>query len=190
MQSNALISEEYRNLNSALHESNAHYGVGVNTKKWYDGVVHFAHALGASSILDYGSGKGQMGKTLSHLLVVNYDPSIEEFNETPDPADLVVSLDVLEHIEPECIDNVLDDIQRCAIRGVFLTVNMNPAEKTLADGRNAHILLRPIEWWLPKLMERWQLVNVGQVGTDEFVFTGTSLKKPKATANAEHFYRF
>jgi hypothetical protein len=179
MQANGLISESYRDLNSALHESNDSYGAGVSTKKWYPAVTQFAHVIGAHAMLDYGSGKGAMGKALSHLMVVNYDPSVEDFNETPDPTDLVVSLDVLEHIEPECIENVLDDIHRCARKGVFLTINMLPAEKTLADGRNAHILQRPIEWWLPRLMQRWQLINVSQMGVDEFVFTGIPHTKKK-----------
>lgn len=181
MQAN-LISDEYRVLNSALHDSNENYGAGVTTKKWFTAVVQFSQVIGASSILDYGSGKGALGKALSHLLVVNYDPSIPDYSDEPDPADLVVSLDVLEHIEPDCIDNVLDDIQRLATKGVFLTINMMPAQKVLADGRNAHILQRPIEWWMPKLMQRWQVVNISQMGLVEFVFTGIPHKQKKAGA--------
>ncbi len=179
MQAN-LISDEYRHLNSALHETNEQYGAGVHTQKWYSPVVQFSQVIGANSILDYGSGKGALGKALSHLLIVNYDPSIPDYSDEPDPADLVVSLDVLEHIEPDCIDNVLDDIQRCAKKGVFLTINMKPAGKVLADGRNAHILQRPIDWWLPRLMQRWQIVNVSQMGLVEFVFTGIPHKQKKA----------
>ena len=179
MQGNALISDDYRKLNSELHETNHSYGVGESTKQWYPHVVHFAQVLRAFSILDYGAGKGAMGSALSHLMITNYDPSIEDISEPPEPHDLVVSLDVLEHIEPELIDNVLDDIQRCAVKGVFLTVNMMPAHKTLADGRNAHLLQRPIDWWLPKFMQRWDLVNVSKNKTVDFIFTGIPYKQAK-----------
>ena len=113
-----------------------------------------------------------MGEALSHLMVIPYDPSIPGIDEPPEPHDMVVSLDVLEHIEPDCLDAVLDEIKRCALKAVFLTINMMPAAKTLADGRNAHLIQKPIEWWLPKLMDRWHLLGVTQRGYTEFVFTG------------------
>jgi hypothetical protein len=91
---------------------------------------------------------------------------------------------VLEHIEPELLDNVLDDLKRCALKGVFLTINMRPAYKTLADGRNAHLIQKPIEWWLPKLMERWDIMGVTKRGNIEFVFTGQNLEIAKARAEA------
>jgi hypothetical protein len=34
---------------------------------------------------------------------------------------------------------------------------MGPALKTLPDGRNAHLIQEPVEWWLPKIMQRFDL---------------------------------
>jgi hypothetical protein len=66
---------------------------------------------------------------------------------------------VLEHIEPNLIDNVLDDLKRVtAALGVF-TVHTGPAAKVLLDGRNAHLIQRPAAWWLPKFMERFELAQ-------------------------------
>jgi hypothetical protein len=31
------------------------------------------------------------------------------------------------------------------------------AIKFLPDGRNAHLIQRPVSWWLPKFMERFEL---------------------------------
>jgi hypothetical protein len=39
--------------------------------------------------------------------------------------------------------------------------------KTLADGRNAHLIQEPPEWWLPKIMARWDL-RLFQAVTGEF----------------------
>ena len=150
-----LISEPYRDLNKQLHATRPDYG--ANSAKWAKQVSELVFALQAKTLLDYGCGKGALGKALSHLLVANYDPAIEGLNETPEPADLVVCTDVLEHIEPDCLDSVLDDLKRCALMAVFLTVATRPAVKTLADGRNAHLIQMPMKWWLPKIMERWDL---------------------------------
>ena len=69
----------------------------------------------------------------------------------------MVCIDVLEHIEPAYLDNVLDDLQRCTdVIGVF-TVACGPAMKILPDGRNAHLIQEPPEWWLPKPMQRFTL---------------------------------
>lgn len=65
-------------------------------------------------------------------------------------------IDVLEHIEPDCLDAVLDDMRRCTLNGIFLTIHCFPAGKTLPDGRNAHLIQQPTHWWLPKLCERWE----------------------------------
>ena len=67
-------------------------------------------------------------------------------------------IDVLEHIEPELLDNVLDDLQRVVLHVGVFTVHTGAALKVLADGRNAHLIQRSPAWWLPKFMERFELV--------------------------------
>lgn len=176
------VSAEYRELNRQLHESNASYGTGLSSRRHYDTISIFADSIKPTHILDWGCGKGALGQTLSHLMVIGYDPAIEGLDETPEPAELVVCTDVLEHIEPELLDNVLDDLKRCTLKGVFLTVNMWPADKTLADGRNAHLIQENIDWWLPKLMSRWELRQVGVV-PGEFAFFGWI----KAETQAQRF---
>lgn len=175
------ISEAYREQNRQLHETNASYGAGEATSHWFPMVAHFAQVIGAASILDYGCGKGKMRRELSSFMIIPYDPCVPEFSDEPDAHDLVVCLDVLEHVEPELLDSVLDDIQRLAQKAVFLTVHMGAAIKTLPDGRNAHLIQQPISWWLPKLMQRWDLTAVRKPESFEFLFTG----RPHAMNDAE-----
>jgi hypothetical protein len=179
-----VISEEYRALNRQLHADRKDYGAGNQTAQWYPIVAQFAQVMGANAVLDYGAGKGKMGQAIAPMMVIPYDPAVPGMDDPPEPQDVVVSLDVLEHIEPDLLDNVLDDMQRCALKGVFLTINMRPAYKTLADGRNAHLIQKPIDWWLPKLMQRWDLLGVTKRGNIEFVFTGANLEIAKARAEA------
>lgn len=150
-----LITDEYRALNRQLHETRDDYG--RSGKRWAGMVQNFADALNTHDILDYGCGKRTLSDALPHLLITNYDPCIPGYDDPPQPHDLVICGDVLEHIEPECLDAVLDDLKRLTKQAIFMVIATRPAAKTLADGRNAHLIVQPYEWWLEKIMARWGL---------------------------------
>ena len=104
---------------------------------------------------DYGAGKQNLLRGLNELGISGfdyfpYDPAFPEYGE-PKPADLVCCIDVLEHIEPDFLDAVLDDLRAITVNRGFFSVNPNPAMKFLADGRNAHLIQEPASWWLPRL---------------------------------------
>jgi hypothetical protein len=57
----------------------------------------------------------------------------------------------MEHVEPDLVMNVLREVRRlCKVRGLFV-IGMTPAQKTLADGRNAHLSLHTQEVWVQSL---------------------------------------
>ena len=66
---------------------------------------------------------------------------------------------MLEHIEPDYLENVLDDLQRVTFRHTYFSIYTGPAIRVLPDGRNAHLIQQPPKWWLPKIMERFYLLN-------------------------------
>jgi 2-polyprenyl-3-methyl-5-hydroxy-6-metoxy-1,4-benzoquinol methylase len=152
-----LISEQYLEQQRILHGTNASYG--TTGRSHADAVLKVAKKIGAKSILDYGAGKRLIEKLLrDKIKVVSYDPAIEAISKKPEPADLVVCTDVLEHIEPECLDEVLDDMKRVTRKMLFATVATGPADKLLPDGRNAHLIQEPMSWWLPRLKQRFNIV--------------------------------
>jgi hypothetical protein len=156
-----LISEDYRRMNAALHRDADRYGrSGV---RWAGEVAELLRTLGAASMLDYGAGKGTLVATLRPDFPAvdfrEYDPAVEAISAAPEPADLVTCTDVLEHVEPDRLDAVLDDLRAKTRIGVFLTVATRPAAKTLADGRNAHLIQEHYSWWLPRIWARWELVR-------------------------------
>jgi hypothetical protein len=159
MSSTPLISEDYRKLQQALHR-NPEYGVA--SVQYAPLVAQVMEATGIAELLDYGAGKGRLSDTLhdmyeNPIIVHHYDPAIPEWSSPPQPCRLVACIDVLEHIEPELLDNVLDDLKRVtAGMGVF-TVHTGPAGKVLLDGRNAHLIQKPASWWIPKFLERFEL---------------------------------
>lgn len=154
----SLISEQYRKEQEALH---AKGGYGTASIGFADMVTELIDQTGAKSVLDYGCGRMcNLGRHISpghDVEYIAYDPGVPEFAAPAEPADLVCCIDVLEHIEPDCLDDVLADLRRC-VRGVgFFTVHTGPAVKLLSDGRNAHLIQQPPSWWLPKLMQTFDL---------------------------------
>lgn len=153
----ALISEDYRAMQAELHR-NPNYGVA--SEHWAPLVAQVARQVRPKRLLDYGAGKGRLGRALKPLLdfpfeLREYDPAIPAMAATPEPCEMVACLDVLEHIEPGRIDAVLDDLKRVTlIVGVF-TFATGPAVKILPDGRNAHLIQQGPEWWMAHLFKRF-----------------------------------
>lgn len=158
-----LITDEYRNTLAIKHNSPS---FGKRGSQWADHVMRLCVGVQTNDVLDYGCGKGELNLHLP-FEVRNYDPAIEKFSEHPEtPSDIVVCTDVLEHIEPDLIDNVLDDLCRLTGRIAMLVICLLPAHKTLADGRNAHLIVQPAEWWMEKINARWNVLS-HEIGEDE-----------------------
>jgi len=113
------ISETYREEQERLHE-NPNYGVA--SIGFAPIVSDLINKLGVTELLDYGAGKGNLAKHLSvdhEVEVKHYDPARPEWAKRPDSAQMVACIDVLEHIEPEYLDEVLDVLWRRARRDQF-----------------------------------------------------------------------
>jgi hypothetical protein len=128
---------------------------GGSGHKQAEAVATFADELGALAILDYGCGQGFLAKALAERnppkRVTQYDPGIPGKDGFPKPSHLVVCSDVLEHVEPAKIDAVLAHIHALAGMGAYLVIATRPANKTLPDGQNAHLLVEPPDYWLRKI---------------------------------------
>lgn len=165
-----LISDDYRAEQEKLHE-NPNYGVA--SVQYAPIVTQYINRLGVTDLLDYGAGKCRLFESIKpdhKMRLQAYDPGVLRLSGAPDPAEMVTCIDVLEHIEPELLDNVLDNIKALAKSFVFLTIHTGPAVKVLSDGRNAHLIQEDAEWWLPKIMDRWSLQTFQRTQGGFFVF--------------------
>jgi hypothetical protein len=163
-----LISDAYRAQQEQLHE-NPNYGVA--SVQYAPLVSEMCNRLGVQHLLDYGCAKCRLFQNLKvdHKMTLQaYDPAVPQYSTPPVPAEMVACIDVLEHIEPEFLDDVLDDLARLTEAVAFLTVHTGPAVKVLADGRNAHLTQQPLEWWLPKIWERFDIHTVQVTGEHQF----------------------
>lgn len=156
-----LITEAYRELQRQLHQ-NPNYGLA--SVLYAPLVAKVIEEFSATELLDYGAGKGRLGEELTKYLsrpldINHYDPAVPEWAAPPQPCAFVACVDVLEHIEPDLIDNVLDDLKRVTAKVGVFTIHTGAASKVLADGRNAHLIQQPAAWWLPRILDRFELVS-------------------------------
>jgi hypothetical protein len=134
---------------------------------------------GAKTLLDYGAGKGVQYRP--HKILVRgehvadglaeywdvdevrcYDPGYAPHSALPEGKfDGVISTDVLEHCPEEDLPWILEEIFAYARCFVYLNVACYPARKTLPNGENAHITIRPAEWWRERVTAyattQWEL---------------------------------
>lgn len=162
-----LISEEYKTILQKLHLSGKWGNESV--KPWMLIIIkRHIHKYNISNILDYGSGYPGLKSVLGEQYnVTEYDQGIESKSKTPKPQEYVVCTDVLEHIEPEYIDNVLDDLKRVITNVGFFTISCKEAKMILPDGRNAHLIQKPKEWWKEKLLKRFNVIEESYIRKDK-----------------------
>jgi len=142
-----LVTERYRRQLEQMHAERANFGKGGS--KWAPWVYKQMGELDTTSILDYGCGKGELNLHMP-ISIDMYDPGVPRLAELPSPADIVVCTDVLEHIEPTWLDDVLKHLHSVTKMKALLCISCRPAHKTLPDGRNAHLIVQPPEWWRGK----------------------------------------
>lgn len=166
-----LFTADYAAEQRRLHETQAAYG--SRGFYWAYLAAGIARLEGCKTILDYGCGKGTIGTAFREAglnIVSDYDPAIPGKDKHAAPADLVVAVDVMEHIEPECLEAVMNDLLRVTRKILFVAISTSPSKRTMSDGRNTHLIVRPDEWW----RERFEGVGfkvrrVWQTGLKEWV---------------------
>jgi hypothetical protein len=152
--------------------------LGIPAEQTFPGSSLFPHvariktlisATEAKTILDYGAGKGLQYRP--HKIVLGgahladgiaeywdvdevqcYDPGYAPHSARPQGRfDGVISTDVLEHCPEEDLAWILEEIFGYATRFVYLNVACYPARKTLPNDENAHVTVRPADWWRDKV---------------------------------------
>jgi hypothetical protein len=150
-----LITEDYRKTQQELHKNDSY---GTVARQMGGLVGQIIDKAEINTVLDYGSGHNLgLKETLKPKRPITYsayDPGVDELAGDPEPAELVCVIDVLEHIEPGLIDNVFDHIEELTQALLIATICTCAAKKVLPDGRNAHLIQQPVQWWLPKFWER------------------------------------
>ena len=85
--------------------------------------------------------------------VINYDPALPEWSADPQTEDYLVCTDVLEHIEPQLINNVIDHLVSKFRKKAFLAIDMEKSKTILPSGRNAHLIIEDVSYWIKKFTD-------------------------------------
>ncbi len=174
-----LVSPEYQAQIQQLHKDDPSWG--STGRHFAPLVLKVVQDYAPLNILDYGCGKQSLSRSLPEFHITGYDPGVPGIDTPPAPVDFVICTDVLEHVESAMLDDVLDDLQRVVKDVLFVAVSTVDAYQILSDGRNAHLVVKPLEWWLPKLMNRFSIINLAVV--HEGFHALLKAKKPAGNGN-------
>jgi hypothetical protein len=182
-------SPEYQKLIRELHDREDSFGAGNHVLA----VAQLMRNLDVRTLTDYGAGKMRLAEVLRKEFALEFeyfpfDPAFPEYGRAKS-AELVCCIEVLEHVEPDFIDSVIEELAQITVRWGFFTVSCGDSGKFLADGRNAHILQRPISWWLTKLSSRFEVQWLNKTSRDSFAVVVTRLDNSAYDLNALEIYQ-
>ena len=115
----SLISDSYRAQLAQLHTERPDFGTSSTMYAPY--VNNLINQFKPKNFLDFGSGK-QAIKPFITVPYIPYDPAIPEIANAPPPCEMVMTSDVLEHVEAECLEAVMDELQRQQVTKIGLLV--------------------------------------------------------------------
>lgn len=147
-----MITNQYKNQIKKLHHHDKSWG---NRVKIPDNVIKLVNEKEIKSILDFGCGKGNLVRALKekfpYLQIIGWDPSSHSIDQFPSSVDMIVSTDVLEHVEPEFIDETILFLKSRCNKIMYHLIACYPAVAILPDGRNAHLIVEDPSWWRNKI---------------------------------------
>jgi 2-polyprenyl-3-methyl-5-hydroxy-6-metoxy-1,4-benzoquinol methylase len=171
-----LVSSEYKIVLTDTHritENKWGGGHSVDKLPKYESLLK---GLDVKTILDYGCANGKfkvyMDKHKPQYTVYEYDPGIRGKDQLPDSADFVVCCDVMEHVEPDLLPNVMNHLQGLVLKGGFFNISTKEAITFLSDGTNAHKIVKGSDWWVGTFKKYFRVedVEVTRIETNFRVF--------------------
>lgn len=138
---------------------------GLSIRRHAGRIAQMVVGYKALTLLDYGCGMAlayklnkehkRAHKKWGGIMPRLYDPAYEPYSKRPTGKfDGVICCDVLEHVPEEEIPAFLDDVFGYAEKFVFFTVCCRPAKRILPNGLNAHVTVKPYEWWHRQVRKR------------------------------------
>ena len=179
LSASAIMENNFIEASKQLHSDNKKYGAASeyskpNTMKFRLTIPKAIKAAqefsSIRSILDHGTGQGGLIETINqhqslNIIAEGYDPCVPKFSNLPSSKfNIVTSIDVLEHLGVDHVGSTLSEIANLTENFFFFCIDLIPASKKLKDGRNAHTLIAPPDWWLQQIKNKFKIVNCIEVG--------------------------
>jgi hypothetical protein len=152
------ITTEYQDELQKRHAASTTWG--ASTKKYgaSDFLSQIISRKYVHSVLDWGAGKQEMRRFLQehapHIEYTAYDPGMPDISEPPKKGtkfDMVISCDVMEHIEPDKLDDTLRQMWGYAKYVLYNNIACSPSRTVFTsgpyEGQDLHLIQEPTEWW-------------------------------------------
>ena len=149
-----------------IYNSNIMTGIYKELLPKYDLVHNFVAEYQPWSVVDWGCANGFLLNRLEQDFpsvreLGGYDPGNPDYMVVPTGTyDCLVSCDVIEHFEPDQLNESLKLMQSKFQRAAFLIIACYPAKKTLEDGRNAHLIVENCAWWLDRVQQQFDQCHI------------------------------
>ena len=145
-----------------LHQHDPSYG--TFSVQYNNRIINHINKVKPKTIIDYGSGKGNLAKCLNQYNIDEYDPAIPGKDHiTQKQYDLIISTDVLEHLYIDEIELICKEFCMLNPKSMFHCISTRPAAQILSDGSNAHKTIKSGDWWGMKLEQytgyRTEVIN-------------------------------
>ena len=160
-------SKEYQDLLTEMHKTNRKWGAEFKSAPIPQLLREAIEKYRPKTILDFGCGKGFLSRKLQaefpNISVTGWDPS--HGTELEGNYDMIVSTDVLEHVEPEYLDETIKDLYNRANIVQYHNIACYYATAILPNGMNAHLSVFAPDIWQKKFSDLGltiinELVNV------------------------------
>jgi len=155
----------------------------------YDQVQQFVEHYRPQSVFDYGCARGNLITRLKQdysfiKTLSGYDPGNPDYCNAPTKVyESLVSCDVIEHFEPDQLDQTLKFMQTLFSRSAYLLIACYPAKKFLADGRNAHLIIETPDWWFDRVTKQFDQCRV--VKRQDYMFPSKRGPQPEIRLTLE-----
>lgn len=142
-----MISNKHKTLLKEINGENLSFGI-------YDKIdptlSELVKSTSPKTICDFGCGKGMLLKkmqtTYPDIDIWGYDPGTVSYDTKFVPADVVYTTDVLDHIEPEFINENLKLISDNS-KYQYHKIIFGPSKYTYSNGENTRLLQKNFDWW-------------------------------------------
>jgi hypothetical protein len=150
--------EEFHDAYRQKHASDPLFCFGYSIKSYIPEISMLCNESNIKTAFDYGCGKASthshhnLRKLFGWDELFLYDPGLPEYSAKPQNKmfDLVLCIDVLEHVPEKYIDDTIDELLSYTNKMLFVAVSCRPASKRLPDGTNAHVTVNDPSWWREK----------------------------------------
>lgn len=134
------------------------YRGGSTLRRYVAEIAAIIAETQTQTILDYGCGKGmqyfedELHGAWGGIMPTLFDPGVPGIDELPEGQfDGAICTGVLEHIPRNELPQAFENLAWYSRKWCFLAIGIALAHKKLPDGRNAHVTVKPPEWWVERI---------------------------------------